>query len=115
MVSVIRDFVQEHFSFIWFVIIPLVSSLLCFKMSKKFFWMPLIAIISSVLLELFVNPFLLQDLFGTPVDDFSFVSGYWLMMEVFLFIPFTLLWMLVCQWLVTKRQADTRYPQEKGT
>ena len=115
MVSVIRDFVQEHFFFIWFVIIPLVSSLLCFKMSKKFFWMPLIAIISSVLLELFVNPFLLQDLFGTPVDDFSFVSGYWIMMEVFLFIPFTLLWMLVCQWLDTKRQSNTRYPQEEGT
>lgn len=115
MVSVIRDFVQEHFSFIWFVIIPLVSSVLCFKMTKSFSWMPLIAIISSVLLELFVNPFLLSDLFGTPVDDFSFVSGYWIMMEVFLFIPFTLLWMLVCQWLDTKRQANTRYPQEEGT
>lgn len=108
LISVISGFVQEHLFFVWFVVIPLVSTLLCLKMPKRFFWMPPIAITASLLLALYVNPFLLQDLFGTPADDFSFVSAYWLMIEVFLFIPFTLAWMLVCQWLDNKRQTGNR-------
>lgn len=104
MLSVIRAFAQEHQMLLWFAAVPLFSTLLCLKLPKRFFWMPLIAVVSSILLELYVNPFLFQDLFGTPQDDFSFVSGYWLMIEVFLFVPYTLVWMLVCRWLDAKRQ-----------
>lgn len=106
MISGIRTFVQEHLLIIWFVVIPLISSVICLKTHLKCYWVPPIAVAASVLLQVFVNPLLFSDLFGTPVDDFSFVSVYWLLSELILFVPSTLLWMLGCHF-ISKRANKT--------
>ncbi len=107
MISEIRSFVHENLLIIWFVVIPLISSVICLKTHLKCYWVPLISVAASVLLQVFVNPLLFSDLFGTPVDDFSFVSDYWLMIELFLFVPSTLLWMFGCHF-ISRRAHKTK-------
>ena len=91
----------------WFVGIPLCTAVvLCAKFPKRIILLPLIGVVLSVILEYLFYPFHITDLiFGAaPGDDFAFTSGYWLLIEVFVYVPWLFLWVLGCKAFLERRR-----------
>lgn len=85
---------------LWFLVIPLcLAVVLTWKFPKRILLLPLIALVLSVGLEYLFYPLHITDiLFGAdPNDDFAFTTIYWVLTEIFVYIPWCFLWVLGCK------------------
>jgi len=92
---------------LWFVGIPLCTAVvLCAKFPKRIIVLPFIALVLSIGLEYLFCPFHITDIiFGAdPNDDFAFTTGFWVMTEIFVYIPWCFIWVLGCKAFLERKK-----------